>query len=124
MLNAARNRQVVLGPTAVASLARYDWPGNVRELRNVLERTLVFWSGVIESFDRFLPAEPTKRPSLRLDDVMRAHVLGVLERSGGNRTVAAKKLGIGRSTLRRKLREYRVTSGDSRSAPEISVERV
>jgi transcriptional regulator with PAS, ATPase and Fis domain len=103
-----RSAPVEVTPAALASLARYDWPGNVRELRNVLERALVLSHGVIDSFERFLPRTETQaRRSLRLDDVMRAHVLEVLRSVDGNRTIAARRLGIGRSTLKRKLREYR-----------------
>jgi transcriptional regulator with PAS, ATPase and Fis domain len=107
-LSECRNAPVEVTPAALDSLAAYDWPGNVRELRNVLERAMVLSRGVIDSFERFLPrSEVRQRRSLRLDDVMRAHVLEVLRSVDGNRTIAARRLGIGRSTLKRKLREYR-----------------
>jgi transcriptional regulator with PAS, ATPase and Fis domain len=116
-LTARRGLSISVDPSAFESLAGYDWPGNVRELRNVLERAIILSNGVIDSFERYLPARVEKSCSVRLEDVMRAHVLGVLDGSGGNRTIAARRLGIGRSTLKRKLREY----GLSPEMPEASV---
>jgi transcriptional regulator with PAS, ATPase and Fis domain len=92
------------------ALQRYDWPGNVRELRNALERALILSRG--EPLDAaHLPPEirssgrKTRDASDRLEDVERSHILRVLEEVKGNRTRAAERLGISRSTLKRKLAE-------------------
>jgi two-component system, NtrC family, response regulator AtoC len=97
----------------VAALTLYAWPGNLRELRNALERALILGRG--ERIDlRHLPpeiaragapAEETGGPAepQTLDAVERGHVRRVLDSVGGNRTLAARLLGISRSTLNRKL---------------------
>jgi PAS domain S-box-containing protein len=98
----------------VAALTRYAWPGNLRELRNTLERALILGRG--ERIElRHLPPEISGAgaPSHgeagnaadgdTLDAVERGHVRRVLDSVGGNRTVAARLLGISRSTLNRKL---------------------
>ena len=94
-------------------LSRYHWPGNVRELENVLERTLILYSGeLVTAAD--VPLGPVDEPSaaptvLRsLAEVEREHVLSVLARCEGRKQETADVLGIGRATLFRKLREYGV----------------
>jgi two-component system response regulator AtoC len=111
-----------LGAEVVAALRRYPWPGNVRELRNALERALILGRGEALSLAH-LPPEMQRpsgngsasRPSgvpgsrlLRLEDLEREHILGVLEAVDGNRSRAAQVLGISRSTLKRKLAELGV----------------
>jgi DNA-binding NtrC family response regulator len=99
-------------------LATYDWPGNVREMRNVVERSTLTTphlalepSSVLR--DRRQPSPPPAVVAAReatlsvsLDAVERAHVLRVLELCEGNRTMAASALGMGVSTLRRKLADW------------------
>lgn len=101
-----------LSDATVDVLNRYDWPGNVRELRNVIERALIVGRGaMVEPADlpRELNEARTPQGDLpeNLRDAMqqaeRAHILGVLQRSGGNKGEAAKRLGIDPSTLWRKL---------------------
>ena len=89
------------------SLLLHDWPGNVRELRNVVERTLLLGR---------LPAESLARPARRqpgsadypldwtMEQVKNHHMARVLEASDGNKSAAARRLGISRKTLERKLR--------------------
>jgi propionate catabolism operon transcriptional regulator len=99
-------------------LRTYGWPGNVRELENVLERVALLYSDPeagTRPGDRDLRAivpeiydgaqEPSSRTDLRTtrDSRDRAHVRHVIEECEGNATEAARKLGISRSTLYRKL---------------------
>ncbi len=103
-------------PTIDASvmslLMRHPWPGNVRQLRQVLERAVVAAAGgVIHLADlpetlRGSPAAAVAGPILTLAEVERQHLLGVLERLGGNKKGAAEALGIDRSTLYAKLKSY------------------
>jgi propionate catabolism operon transcriptional regulator len=103
----------LLGPRLTA----YGWPGNVRELENVLERVAVLLAdgGAAELDERelrgvipelFAPGPRPKGQGLRglrrADE--RAHALRVLAECGGNQGEAARRLGIGRTTLWRKLR--------------------
>ncbi len=96
-------------------LLRYPWPGNVRELENAIERTAILAQrDVIEPDD--LPPHVTGAlvlglaPGLArehtLADAERSHIVQTLERCGWNHSRAADVLGIGRTTLWRKLKEY------------------
>ena len=101
--------------SAINALCRYDWPGNVRELENVIQRAIVLAAGdtITQSeLPRELVAPGRAAAALpwaddaTLAEVERAWILEVLERHGGNRTRAARALGIDPSTLWRKLKEY------------------
>ncbi len=108
-----------LSIAALDRLKTYQWPGNVRELENCIESAVVLCDG--EILPEHLPLPETNRlpappvqlaekasadQPLTLAEVEKRHILGVLERAQGNRTHAAKLLGIGRNTLGRKLKEY------------------
>jgi Nif-specific regulatory protein len=113
---------------AVQLLRGYRWPGNVRELENCLESAVVLCEGEIlpehlplPSMERAPPlaAQPGPPQSmaagssvLPLAEVERRHILAVLALLEGNRTAAAKALGIGRNTLGRKLKEYGLPGDD------------
>jgi DNA-binding NtrC family response regulator len=103
-----------IDPDTMARLARYDWPGNVRELEGVIQRALVLAGGeTLTPAD--LPAD--LRPATpafggapwpaeaTLAEVEAFWLRHVLERCGGNRSQAARQLGIDPSTLWRKLKE-------------------
>jgi DNA-binding NtrC family response regulator/signal transduction histidine kinase len=103
---------VGLAPGEAALLARYDWPGNLRELRNVLERAhLLARGGAIRPSLLLAAPSPPASPvlvtgqgaPLALADVERAAVAAALDWSGGNRTRAARALGVSLSTLKRRL---------------------
>lgn len=106
------------GPTAIdgsalALLTRHTWPGNIRELRNVLERTLIM-AGETEVIRAVhLPPEiqegqPTAEGGgpMTLEELERLHVCRVLEQTDGNRSRAARILGISRAALYDKLDRY------------------
>jgi transcriptional regulator with PAS, ATPase and Fis domain len=106
-----------LSPEALDLLLGYDWPGNVRELENAIERAVLLAEGKprIEPGDLppevrgARPARPADSAEVpTLEEVERRHILDVLERMDGNREKTAKALGIGQSTLWRKLRAYGV----------------
>jgi two-component system, NtrC family, response regulator AtoC len=103
-----------LEPSAATLLENYGWPGNVRELRNVLERALILSAGTPIGAEH-LPKEIARfaahdRASdnelLDLAEVEKRHIRRVLEACRGNKTLAAKRLGITRLTLRNKINEY------------------
>ena len=93
------------------ALRAYHWPGNIRELRNVLERAVILARGEITLADlpdliRIGPAgtKPQKGGSLR--HVEREAITAALNAAGGNRRLAAERLGISRRTLQYRLRDY------------------
>jgi two-component system response regulator HydG len=122
---ATKNRKAIKGftPKAMDNLIRYDWPGNVRELMNAVERGVVLgrsnYLGV-EDFpfmkdsllqndqDSANPAELAMSGDMLLEDVEKAAILNTLEAAGGNKSEAARRLGITRKTLHKKLKAYGV----------------
>jgi DNA-binding NtrC family response regulator len=114
----AAARPLALAPATTARLEGYDWPGNVRELRNVmasaaaladddtlLPEHLVFFRP--QQRTAAAPSAPAATPPPQtLEQMERAAISAALERAGGNRTHAAKALGIAASTLYEKIRRY------------------
>jgi DNA-binding NtrC family response regulator len=106
-----------LAPETIKSLLAHDWPGNVRELKNLLESLVVTTPDAILRPEH-LPEELRRPPDaaaaapsrvgLTLAELERLHVIETLASVNGNRTRAAKLLGIGIRTLQRKLKEYRI----------------
>jgi transcriptional regulator with PAS, ATPase and Fis domain len=95
-------------------LQAYSWPGNVRELRNVLERAVLLGNQQsLEVADlhfdiRLETPKPTKNGVRTLEEVEQSYIQDVLGLLGGKVGDAAKKLGIPRSSLYSKLRQYRI----------------
>jgi DNA-binding NtrC family response regulator len=99
-------------------LAQQSWPGNVRELENAVERAVVLAAGSRLDVDDFRPRNPSLAPLpsassdaelnklASLDELERAHILRVLAACDNQKTRAAAILGINRTTLWKKLREY------------------
>jgi transcriptional regulator, propionate catabolism operon regulatory protein len=92
----------------------YDWPGNIRELRNVVERMVVLEQGQTLSvkgaafFSRKIKENKSKIEnfSLSIKDKEREAIVTALTKYANNKTLAAKSLGVDRSTLWRKIKEY------------------
>ncbi|MFW5829421.1 MAG: helix-turn-helix domain-containing protein, partial [Planctomycetota bacterium] len=101
-----------ISPRARAVLLGHDWPGNVRQLRNTLERAAILGSGTIldvADLPEALAGAETpevRTPIVSLAEMEKAHILRVLEHCGGNKKASAEVLGIDRSTLYAKLRQY------------------
>ncbi len=120
-----RNRKTISGftPQAMDRLLRYAWPGNVRELMNTVERAVVLARSEYLDEEDLSPvfrdpipeeASPADGLSLEalenlpLDGVEKATILRVLEQTRGNKSEAARRLGITRRTLHQKLKKYGV----------------
>jgi two-component system, NtrC family, response regulator AtoC len=107
--------KLTLRKDAVDCMLRYAWPGNVRELQNCMERAAALAGGDnLEAIDLPLgvrqaaSSHAPEAPSIAeefvtLEELERHYILRVLSAVGGNRSVAAKMLGLDRSTLWRKL---------------------
>jgi two-component system response regulator HydG len=101
-----------LAPEAANLLLRYMWPGNVRELENALERAVALARSDRIGVDD-LPPEVGASPApvqvaddvRTLAEVERDYIAAALRASGGNRSRAAARLGIGAATLYRKLKQ-------------------
>jgi len=106
--------------SALKALQAYDWPGNVRELENVVERASIIRDSQLITLND-LPAEMqdgsnsegvygnmTVGGHVTLDDLEKAHILALLENTGGARKQTSEILGINASTLYRKLKKYGV----------------
>jgi two-component system, NtrC family, response regulator HydG len=119
---AEKNHKTIKGltPRAMDLLLRHRWPGNVRELMNAMERGVVMaHSAYLDTGDLTLIPEGLSpdRPSggtgaavrnLTLEEAEKVAVSDALKESGGNKSEAARKLGITRKTLLAKLRKYRL----------------
>jgi two-component system response regulator AtoC len=102
-------------PEAEQALRCYGWPGNVRELKNIMERAVFLCEGEIITRNDLaieLPADadlprpisvPAGDPILPLDEVIRRYIYEVLDKTRGNKSQAARLLGITRKTLRERL---------------------
>jgi DNA-binding NtrC family response regulator len=97
---------------ALDRLLSAPWPGNVREMRNVLERAMILARGQPQIALEHLPAElrrstvGSRHQPQSLADVEKAQIERALRHHGGNRTRAAKELGISRATLINKIKTY------------------
>jgi two-component system response regulator FlrC len=104
-----------MGQETIQHFLQYDWPGNVRELENMVERWLVLYQGGFLSSGHLflnegataLPPASLGKPTMSVREMERALIMETLQATNGNRTQAAKVLGISLRTLRNKLREYR-----------------
>jgi two-component system response regulator HydG len=118
-----KNNKEIKGftPRAMDRLIRHDWPGNVRELMNAVERGVVLtrteyldeqdfaiMQNGSQPFAEAVPVFDGKENSLSLEAVEKAAVLRMLEETDGNKSQAARRLGITRKTLHKKLKKYGV----------------
>lgn len=119
---AEKNRRVLDGitPECMALLSNYSWPGNVRELENAVERGIILMRGT-EFTEKSLPlaiqkqkeaqeaAPPVEPAPVSLFDAEKQLILKTLVDTDGNKSEAARRLGITRKTLQSKLSKYEQT---------------
>ncbi len=117
-----KNKKQIKGftPKAMDQLIRYDWPGNVRELMNAVERAVVLARTDYLDDQDFSILQPLLQQSapapsdfddidnVPLEEVEKAAILRMLESVAGNKSEAARRLGITRKTLHKKLKQYGV----------------
>ncbi len=114
------HKKMNISADAMKSLLRYDWPGNIRELENVLERAFLLTNGnTITLNDLALPIGrlyDDGRDDLKsiigtprtIKEVEKLHLWGVLVKSGWDKAVAARTLGISLKTLYTKIAKYNI----------------
>lgn len=104
-------------PEAMQAITSYHWPGNIRELENAIERAVALTVGKsislynlpeqLRTADTTTPsAPPATGEPMTLKDLEKKYILETLETCNWNYELASKQLGIGRTTLWRKLRDY------------------
>jgi len=115
---AEKNRKDIKGfhPEALNLLMQYDWPGNIRELENTVERAVILCLGEQVSPQELPPQllsadvrEMRKKQDsdgFTLRDMEREVIRSTLEKTGHNKSQAAKKLGVARQTLLNKIKQY------------------
>jgi two-component system response regulator HydG len=117
-----KNHKQIKGftPKAMDHLIQYEWPGNVRELMNLIERGVVLsQSNYLDAEDLPVSTTPSSgipesnlveenKEHTSLDQVEKDTILKTLEQEGGNKSATARKLGITRKTLHKKLKQYGV----------------
>jgi two-component system response regulator HydG len=112
-------QEKILSDDALKAMMAYDWPGNVRELENCLERTYAFTSGpTIHTMDlpreiANLPVPPSSNGNgnghskiVPIAELERQTILRAIMELNGDKLQAARLLGIGKTTLYRKLKDY------------------
>ncbi len=113
---------------AISALLSHGWPGNIRELRNLVARMAMESSGSeidFSSLSAALTGEPAalrqtaSMPVSNLDSMEEQMIIKALERTGGQRTLAAEQLGISRRTLSRKLKEYNINFAPGESTASL-----
>jgi hypothetical protein len=113
---------------AISALLSHAWPGNIRELRNLVARMAMESSSEID-FSRVTAALTGEPAALRqtasmpvgnLDSMEEQMIIKALERTGGQRTIAAEQLGISRRTLSRKLKEYNINFAPGEKTASLS----
>lgn len=114
----AKNKKSIKGftPQSLEKITQYKWPGNVRELMNAVERAVVLSRSEYIDADELIPlmtdgstagSERSDSPNnMSLDEVEKRSILETINACGGNKSEAARRLGITRKTLRKKLDKY------------------
>ena len=108
-----------LSAEARALLVSYEWPGNVRQLRNIIDKAMILADDGVIAADDLPPHinqqvhqvdgdQLTQWPLLPLAEIEKMHIMRMLDHTGGNKKATAELLGIDRSTLYAKLRQYKV----------------
>jgi DNA-binding NtrC family response regulator len=107
-------------PVAMAALMKYSWPGNVRELENLVEMLLAYGKSPVvrlsELPERILHGSTQRKPGtlgdevIKLKEAERQLIINALNKSKGNKSLAAQMLGISRKSLYKKLDDYGINT--------------
>jgi DNA-binding NtrC family response regulator len=104
------NKSIEVDSSLISHLCNYKWPGNIRELQHAIERAVILCKELTLKATDFqltnMLEEETEINSLNLTDMEKEVIRKALNKFGNNLTKAAEELGIGRTTLYRKMEEY------------------
>jgi len=125
--NGAESRSGSVDANTMGTLQRYSWPGNIRELQNVIERWAIGYGAEELSLDESaVPAQPADAPldgsagpelsgTVKLHEHVEALERKLIQRTmiavGGNRSEAARRLGVSRGSLLERLKKYQSMTG-------------
>lgn len=102
-------RGLKIAPDSYAALTEYNWPGNIRELQHVVERAVILCEGKIISESDFVLKNQKLSfvsKSLNMDELEKHAIINALNKCNRNLSKSAEELGMGRSTLYRKMKKY------------------
>jgi transcriptional regulator with PAS, ATPase and Fis domain len=114
---------------AISAMLSHAWPGNIRELRNLVARLAMEYPASEIDFPKVTATltggpsalrQTASMPVSNLESMEEQMIIKALERTGGQRTMAAEQLGISRRTLSRKLKEYNINFAPGESAASVS----
>ena len=97
-------------PASIKKLVAHDWPGNVRELQNLVERSVALADGPVMTLDEIVSLRSTDTIDSdlpTLEELERRYIYKLLDRFDDSRDKTAETLGINKSTLWRKLQQYK-----------------
>jgi two-component system response regulator HydG len=107
--NKYRKEKKSIGPDTLSHLQRYSWPGNIRELQHAVERAVIMSESQTLSKNDFLltgKKNSERKTVTSLEDMEREAISAAIEKYEGNMSKVAKELGLGRTTLYRKMAKY------------------
>ena len=102
-----------LNETTINKLKAYSWPGNVRELQHAIERAIIMSNSPLLAPEDFLLVERPNQnviatDTFNMEEMEKQAIQNAIRNADGNLTQAAKALGVGRSTLYRKMEKYKL----------------
>jgi two-component system, NtrC family, response regulator HydG len=109
-------KEKFIGSEALKHLQKYSWPGNVRELQHAIERAVIMSDQAELTSRDFLFSsrrEGDKREVFNLDDMEKNAITAAIRKYNGNMSKVAKELGVGRTTLYRKMIKYKLSDSDT-----------
>lgn len=108
-----KKQRMRLNETTLTKLKAYSWPGNVRELQHAIERAIIMSNSHLLAPEDFLLVERPNQnvitsDTFNMEDMEKQAIQNAIRNAEGNLTKAAKALGLGRSTLYRKMEKYKL----------------
>lgn len=108
-----KKERMRLNETTLTKLKAYSWPGNVRELQHAIERAIIMSNSHLLAPEDFLLVERPNQnvitsDTFNMEDMEKQAIQNAVRNAEGNLTQAAKALGVGRSTLYRKMEKYKL----------------